>query len=95
MTMFNTNKDREAYWIKMSAQYTGNEINNAVSSLKTEAQIVLSLHYGEGKDFKIIAELMHVSISVIRHYHNRSIYKLYLHFNPAVIENIKLLMSNA
>ncbi len=91
--MFNTNKDREVFWQKMSVGYSGKEIEEAIYILKTEAQIVLSLYYGEGKDFRSIAELMRLSVSVVRHHHNRSIYKLYLHFNPGVIENMKLLIS--
>ena len=93
MTIFNTNKDREAYWEKMCAQYTGDEIGSAVNTLKGEAQLILLLYYGEGKDFKSIAEIMRLSVSVVRNHHNRSMFKLYRYFNPGVIENIKQLIS--
>jgi DNA-directed RNA polymerase specialized sigma24 family protein len=91
---FNSNKDRANYWETLLNKYTGQEIEEALGNLRPESQIVLLLHYGEGISFKMITVLMRISISVVRNHHNRGMFKLYRYFNPAVIENIKLLMSN-
>lgn len=91
----NTNKDRAVLWQELLNQYEGKEIEQAFESLKPETQMVLLMHYGEDHKFKDIAVLMQLPVSVIRHHHNRGIYKLYRHFNPQAIENIKRLISKA
>ena len=86
---FNSNRDRENYWETLINEYSGQEIEEALSGLKPDSRMILLLHYGEGISFKLICNLMKISISVVRNHHNRAMFKLYRHFNPGLIENIK------
>ncbi len=80
--MINTNKERDTLWEQLLQERDVAQIEKAFGSLKPETQMVLILHYGEGRKFKDIGILMRISVSVVRNHHSNGIYKLYRYFNP-------------
>jgi DNA-directed RNA polymerase specialized sigma24 family protein len=79
---FDSNTERKAYWELIHSQYTASQLQEAMRTLKPDAQRVLDLHYNQQYSLQEITVLVNRSISVVRNHHNRGIYKLYRYFNP-------------
>lgn len=84
--IFNSNKERRAYWEELHEKYSAFQLEEAFSTLKPDAQKVLRLHYEQGLPIKEIAQQINRSLTVVRNHHNRGIYKLYRYFNPRATE---------
>lgn len=78
--LFNSNKERRAFWEEMHKKYSAAQINAALETLKPDSVKVLLLHYSDGHGLPQIAVLMQRSVTVIRDHHNRGIYKLHKYF---------------
>jgi DNA-directed RNA polymerase specialized sigma24 family protein len=76
--MFNSNKQRDDYWQSLS----GEQLEKALQTLNDDTRLVLLLYFGEERSFRYIADIMRLSLTVIRTHHSRGVYKIYRYFNP-------------
>lgn len=78
----NNNRERRHYWEFSIGQFSASTIDTALRALKPEMGEILDLHYRKGYSLLQISTMMGRSISQIRNYHNRGIYRIYRFFNP-------------
>jgi DNA-directed RNA polymerase specialized sigma24 family protein len=80
MQLFNTNKERRAFWEKITREHSPEKIEEALDILAPDTARVLRLHYQQLYTLTQIVPLINRSISVVRNHHNRGIFRLGQYF---------------
>jgi len=75
-----SNKERSAFWSDLNKQYSYNQIEQALATLKTDLQIVIRMHYQQNIPLVEIPAKIDKSLESVRVYQRSGMFKLYLYF---------------
>lgn len=77
---FNNKNELQDWWDEMNKTYSKEEIDQAIATLKPDAQKVIRWHYEHSLPLKDIAPILSRSLTIIRSHQYRGIYLLHKYF---------------